>query len=155
MKILIPCENGKISQDVGSCKEFLLFETENKEVVKQTILRASGNGITSLFGFFNEVQADIMICGDISRRAKNTILMLGFELIPGCEGDPKEAVAKFLKGIKQGKPELLEDPESEYTADDPMNCMHECEKCTLECHSSIKDLAEIQRKLKEKEDKKS
>lgn len=147
MKILIPCEGSKISQDIGSCKEFLLVEAEDGKVTNTSTMSAPGTGITSLFGLFTRIEADAMICGDISRRAKNTIMMLGMELTPGCEGDPMEAVDKYLKGEVQGKPELLEDPEFEYTEDDPLNCMHDCEKCTLECHTNIKDLAEMQRNL--------
>jgi predicted Fe-Mo cluster-binding NifX family protein len=147
MKILIPCEGSKISQDIGSCKEFLLVEAEEGKVTNTSSISAPGTGISSLFGLFTKIEADAMICGDVSRRAKNTIMMLGMELTPGCEGEALEAVEKYLKGEELGNLELLEDPESEYSEDDPMACMHDCEKCTMECHTNIKDLAEMQRNL--------
>ena len=130
MKIMVAVENGAISDEVGKCKQFLIVETEHKAVTRQYTVEVPGNGITSMFSFFSAQAADILICGDISRRAKNTLQMLGLILIPGVSGKPEDAVQRLLSGEKIGNDDLLADPETEYAEDDPMSCMHDCEKCT-------------------------
>lgn len=133
MKILVACENGQISQSIGTCKEFLLIETENKTITNTKTINAPGNGITSLFSFFTANPCDILVCGTISKRAKNTLLMLGFILFPGCTGEPQEIAQKILNGEKVGDESILDDSEPTYAEDDPMNCMADCSTCTMKC----------------------
>jgi predicted Fe-Mo cluster-binding NifX family protein len=93
------------------------------------VVPSPGVGSSAMLRFIGQNAIDALICGELGIASRNALEMLGVQLIPGCSGSAEEAVSRFLAGETQGDPTVLslcreDDP------DDPMNCMHDCSKCS-------------------------
>ena len=128
MNIAVAYENGRIAANLGSCKSFLIVTVEGREPTGKRMAKVEGEGTTALLQLANLEKIDVLICGSLGLAILNALEMIGVLLVPGCEGAPEEAVAKFIVGEKQGDPTLLEIGREE-DPDDPMACMHDCAKC--------------------------
>lgn len=128
MKIAIPSQNGNINPELGKATEFTIITTENKIVQTTELMPARGEGNIAAVSFLADVQADVLICGEIGLMARNALQMIELILVPGCTGDVQKAVSNFLAGIKQGDSSIL-DVEVEMDENDPMQCMSDCSKC--------------------------
>ena len=128
MNIAVAYDNGQIAGNLGSCKTFLIVTVEGKEPTGKRLAAVDGEGTTALLKLASLEKLDVLICGSLGLAIRNALEMIGILLVPGCEGSPEEAVAKFIVGEKQGDPTLLEIGREE-DPDDPMACMHDCAKC--------------------------
>ena len=128
MNIGVAYDNGRIAQNLGSCRTLLVVTTEGQNPTGKHLAQAEGDSTTALLKLAGMGKLDVLICGSLGLAIRNALEMIGVLLVPGCEGPAEEAVAKFLVGEKQGDPTLLEIGRED-DPDDPMVCMHDCAKC--------------------------
>ena len=128
MNIGVAYENGQIASNLGSCKTVMIVTVEGREPTGKRLAAVQGDSTTDLIKLASMEKLDVLICGSLGLAIRNALEMIGLVLVPGCEGSPEEAVAKFIVGEAQGDPTLLEIGREE-DPDDPMACMHDCAKC--------------------------
>lgn len=129
MKIAIPVQNGTIDPRLGEAKTFWIIETDGSTVRTRETATASGEGNISAVSLLAAQQVDTLICGEIGLMARNALQMIELTLVPGCTGDAEQALQNFLSGKAQGDPSIL-DVEIPMDENDPMQCMHDCAKCS-------------------------
>ncbi len=98
MKIAVTYDNGQIFQHFGHCESFKLYEVQDGQVKKETVVSAQGSGHGALAGFLEENGADALICGGIGMGARMALEEAGIRLYPGVQGAADEAVASLLAG---------------------------------------------------------
>lgn len=128
MNIAVAYKNGLVSDNLGSCRTFLIVSAEGATPTGKRLLEMGSGATTDIMKMVTMEKVDVLICGSLGLAVRNALEIIGVLLVPGCEGSAEEAVARFLVGEKQGDPTLLEIGREE-DPDDPMSCMHDCAKC--------------------------
>lgn len=98
MKIAVTYENGNVFQHFGHCKEFKIYEIEDKKIVSTHIAPVTGEGHGALAGFLKSMQVDSLICGGLGGGAKQALNELNIAVYPGVSGAADQAVQSLLTG---------------------------------------------------------
>ena len=98
MKIAVTYENGEVFEHFGHTEQFKVYEIENGEITKATVIRANGSGHGALAGLLAEHGIDVLICGGIGGGAQAALAEQGVALCAGASGNADEAVAAYLRG---------------------------------------------------------
>jgi predicted Fe-Mo cluster-binding NifX family protein len=111
MKIAVSSDgggmNGRIAAHFGRCPEFVLVETDGKQVKSAQAIENPyfGNPVPGkLPEFVRETGADVVMSGGAGPMAKKLLDEMGIKLILGCEGIVSEVVRDYLEGnLKTGQ----------------------------------------------------
>lgn len=98
MKIAVTHEMGNVFQHFGHTSQFKLYETENGEVKKISLLNTNGSGHGALAGLLKDNGVDVLICGGIGGGAQNALTEAGIKFFGGVKGSADMAVIAYLKG---------------------------------------------------------
>ena len=98
MKIAVTYENGQVFGHFGHCRQFLVAEVENGQVIRSEVVPVLGSGHSALAGFLHGLGAEKLICGGIGAPAKQMLLDQGIQVVSGASGDIDAAVQAFLDG---------------------------------------------------------
>ncbi len=99
MRIGIPSNDRKnVEGHFGHCKEFILFDVENKEVVTTSYITPPPHAPGVIPKFLAENKADVIICGGMGQMAINLFKEHGIDVILGATGSVEDNLQEFLKG---------------------------------------------------------
>jgi predicted Fe-Mo cluster-binding NifX family protein len=98
MKIAVTYENEQIFQHFGRTEQFKVYEIEDGNIVKKTVVDTNGKGHGALAAVLSELGADALICGGIGGGAQMALAMAGITLFGGVSGSCDEAVEALLAG---------------------------------------------------------
>lgn len=98
MKIAVTYENGQVFGHFGHCRQFLVAEVENGQVIRSEVVPVLGSGHSALAGFLHGLGAEKLICGGIGAGARTALAQAGIELYPGVSGDALVAVQQLAAG---------------------------------------------------------
>lgn len=98
MKIAVTYENGQVFGHFGHCRQFLVAEVENGQVIRSEVVPVLGSGHSALAGFLHGLGAEKLICGGIGAGARTALAQAGIELYPGVSGDALAAVQQLAAG---------------------------------------------------------
>ena len=87
MKIAVTYENGQVFGHFGHCRQFLVAEVENGQVIRSEVVPVLRSGHSALAGFLHGLGAEKLICGGIGAGARTALAQAGIELYPGVSGD--------------------------------------------------------------------
>ena len=82
MKIAVTYENGQVFGHFGHCRQFLVAEVENGQVIRSEVVPVLGSGHSALAGFLHGLGAEKLICGGIGAGARTALAQAGIELYP-------------------------------------------------------------------------
>ena len=105
-KIAVTYENGNIFQHFGHTECFKVYEIENGEIIRETLVNVNGSGHEALAGFLKDLNVNTLICGGIGGGARRALEAAGICLYGGVSGNADHAVKEFLNGS------LIYDPEA-------------------------------------------
>jgi len=98
MKIAVTYDNGMIFQHFGHTETFKVYEIEDNQIVKETIVGSNGQGHGALANLLAKNAIDILICGGIGGGAQMALKSAGIQLYGGVSGDADAAVDAYLAG---------------------------------------------------------
>ena len=98
MKIAVTYENGQVFGHFGHCRQFLVAEVENGQVIRSEVVPVLGSGHSALAGFLHGLGAEKLICGGIGAGARTALAQAGIELYPGVSGDALAEVQQLAAG---------------------------------------------------------
>ena len=73
MKIAVTYENGQVFGHFGHCRQFLVAEVENGQVIRSEVVPVLGSGHSALAGFLHGLGAEKLICGGIGAGARTAL----------------------------------------------------------------------------------
>jgi len=100
-KIIIPNDNGLVSEHFGHSPVFTLFEIEDNKITRETNINTPGHQPGMLPKFFHEKGIDIVITGGMGNRAIELFNTYNIEVIVGANGSVKNVIRQFLEGKLQ------------------------------------------------------
>jgi predicted Fe-Mo cluster-binding NifX family protein len=104
IKIIIPNENGSVSEHFGHASKFTLLEVEDNKVVKKTDIDPPEHQPGILPRFFHEKGIDLVITGGMGSRAIELFKEFNIGVIVGIKGSINDVIQQFLQGeLQNGK----------------------------------------------------
>lgn len=98
MRIAVASENGMVSEHFGHCEEFMIFDTKNKQIVKNETIANPGHRPGFLPNFLNDMGVDVIISGGMGGGAIDIFNEKNIEIIVGASGSGLNAVEAYLQG---------------------------------------------------------
>ena len=105
MRIAVTYENGEIFQHFGHTEQFKLYDVQDKKIISEQIVDASGSGHGALAGFLHASEADALICGGIGMGAQMALADAGIKLYAGVQGSADEAAKALAEGTLEYDPD--------------------------------------------------
>ncbi|MGN1030907.1 MAG: NifB/NifX family molybdenum-iron cluster-binding protein [Butyricicoccaceae bacterium] len=132
MKIAAVYKDGEIQTKLSDNAEIMVVTVENGEPVNKEIVPMAEDEMVSVLFKLASNQVDVFIAGEVGMSIQSAMRMMGVQMILGCHGSPIDNIAGYLSGEQIGDPSKIIYP-PEMDEDDPMQCMHDCSKCSG-CH---------------------
>lgn len=98
MKIAAACEGEFITEHFGHCENFMVFEVENKIIVKTQSIPNPGHRPGFLPVFLNDLGVNVIISGGMGGGAIDIFNEKNIEVITGASGKASLAAEAYLKG---------------------------------------------------------
>ena len=98
MKIAVASDNGMVTEHFGHCEEFMIFEVENKQIIKSETIANPGHRPGFLPNYLNDMGVNVVISGGIGAGAINIFKEKVIEVISGAGGKAKAVVEAYLQG---------------------------------------------------------
>jgi predicted Fe-Mo cluster-binding NifX family protein len=98
MKIAVASENGMVTEHFGHCESFIIFDTENNQIVKSETVANPGHKPGFLPNFLADRGVNVIISGGMGGGAVEIFNERNVEVVVGASGDAKTAVENYLKG---------------------------------------------------------
>lgn len=98
MKIATPCNGTEIWGHFGHCENFMIYDVENGEIVKEESVPNPGHRPGFLPNFLADMGVEVIIAGGMGGGAVDIFNERNVEVVVGASGDSKAAVSAYLKG---------------------------------------------------------
>ena len=98
MKIVIPCEEGKIKNIFEETTRIGFFDVAGGEVINAMEFDLGGSGAEAVVNELIMYHTDVVICGGITGRSKKALINAGIIVYSGIVGGMDQAVSAFLNG---------------------------------------------------------
>ncbi len=98
MKIAVACEKTIVTEHFGHCENFMIFETENEQIIKSESIPNPGHKPGFLPNYLNDMGVKVIISGGMGGGAIDIFNEKGIETIVGVSGEAKKAVELYLQG---------------------------------------------------------
>ncbi|WP_027398330.1 iron-sulfur cluster carrier protein MrpORP [Anaerovorax odorimutans] len=98
MKIAVASEGKMVTEHFGHCESFIIFETENDQIVNKESVANPGHKPGFLPNFLNDMGVKVIISGGMGGGAIDIFNEKGIEVITGASGDAEAVVNEYLKG---------------------------------------------------------
>ena len=98
MKIAVSCSGAKIWSHSGHCENFMIYETEDKQIIKEESVPNPGHKPGFLPNFLADMGVNVIISGGMGGGAVDVFNERGVEVVLGAQGDAKAAVEAYLRG---------------------------------------------------------
>ena len=101
MKIAVASENGRVTEHFGHCEGFMMFDTENNQIVKSETIANPGHKPGFLPNFLADRGVNVIISGGMGGGAVEIFNERKVTVVVGASGDAKTAVEAYLLGELQ------------------------------------------------------
>ncbi|NLM16102.1 MAG: dinitrogenase iron-molybdenum cofactor [Candidatus Riflebacteria bacterium] len=98
MKIAVASDNGMVTGHFGHCENFMIFEAEDKKIVKSETIANPGHKPGFLPNFLAEQGVTVIISGGMGAGAVNIFNERNIEVVLGAAGDAKAAAEAYAQG---------------------------------------------------------
>ncbi|NLW49105.1 MAG: dinitrogenase iron-molybdenum cofactor [Firmicutes bacterium] len=98
MKIAVASDMGMVTEHFGHCEGFMIFDTENKQILKSETIANPGHRPGFLPNFLNDMGVKVIISGGMGGGAIDIFNEKNIEVIVGARGNAKAAVEAYLQG---------------------------------------------------------
>ena len=98
MKIAVASEKEMVTEHFGHCEEFMIFDTENNQIVKSETIANPGHKPGFLPNFLADRGVNVIISGGMGGGAVEIFNERNIEVIVGAKGNAKAAVEAYLEG---------------------------------------------------------
>ena len=98
LKIAVASENKMVTEHFGHCENFMIFDTENNQIIKSETVANPGHKPGFLPNFLADRGVNVIISGGMGGGAVEIFNERNVEVIVGASGDAKTAVENYLKG---------------------------------------------------------
>ena len=118
MRIAVPYNkaDGAIAEDFAEAEAVMLYMLEGDDIVSTLSVPAFGSGAEAVLDTLRTAKADVLICGGITRAARQAAAAAGIMTCPGFGGSADDAARAFASGgLKQDE------------GHDCANCSHDCD----------------------------
>jgi predicted Fe-Mo cluster-binding NifX family protein len=109
MKIAVASENGMVSGHFGHCENFMIYDVENKQIVKSEAVANPGHKPGFLPNFLADRGVNVIISGGMGGGAVDIFNERNIEVVVGATGDAKAAVEAYLQGSLQSTSSICHD----------------------------------------------
>lgn len=99
MKIAVASENGMVTEHFGHCESFMIFDTENNQIIKDEKIANPGHKPGFLPNFLNDMGVNVIISGGMGGGAIEIFNEKGIEVIVGAKGSAKTVAEQYLQGM--------------------------------------------------------
>lgn len=97
-KIAVASDKGMVTEHFGHCENFIIFDTENEQIIKQETLANPGHKPGFLPNFLADYGVDLIISGGMGGGAIDIFNERNVEVLVGAKGSAKEVVEAYLQG---------------------------------------------------------
>ena len=101
IKIAVASENEMVTEHFGHCKNFNIFEIENKQIIKSESIANPGHKPGFLPNFLNDMAVNVIISGGMGAGAIDIFKEKNIEVVVGVSGDAKDVVINYLNDSLQ------------------------------------------------------
>lgn len=98
MKIAVSCNGSQIWPHFGHCENFMVYETDNGQILSEQSVPNPGHRPGFLPNFLADMGVEVMISGGMGGGAVDIFNERGVEVILGAQGDARSAVEAYLRG---------------------------------------------------------
>ena len=98
MKIAVASEKEMVTEHFGHCEGFMIFYTENNQIVKSETIANPGHKPGFLPNFLADRGVNVIISGGMGGGAVEIFNERNVEVVVGASGNAKTAVENYLKG---------------------------------------------------------
>lgn len=100
MKIAMPYENGNVNPHFGHSRDFIIFETDGKQVLGSKIINNESfcHNHEGLAGLLKAEKVQVVITGGIGGPMITALQNAGFEVVRGASGDTAQVASDYLNG---------------------------------------------------------
>lgn len=98
MKIAIASDRGMVTEHFGHCEEFIIFETEKRDILKKEIVKNPGHRPGYLPNFLNDLGIKVIISGGMGGGAIEIFNEKGIQVITGAQGDAQDIIVSYVNG---------------------------------------------------------
>ncbi len=98
MKIAVASEGKLVTEHFGHCESFIIFESENGQIIKSETVANPGHKPGFLPNFLNDMGVNVIISGGMGGGAIDIFNEKNIEVIVGASGDAQNAAEDYLKG---------------------------------------------------------
>lgn len=98
MKIAVAAVDEKVSMHFGKCKNFMVYEVENNNIINSEKIMSPGHVHGLLPEFLGNMEVNLVISGGMGQGAMNLLKQKKIEVITGANGLAKDAVESYLRG---------------------------------------------------------
>lgn len=98
MKIAVASENGMVTEHFGHCEEFVIFDTENNQIIKSEPIANPGHKPGFLPNFLADRGVNVIISGGMGGGAVDIFNERNVEVVIGAKGNVKAVVEAYLQG---------------------------------------------------------
>ncbi len=98
LKIAVASENGKVTEHFGHCESFMVFDTENNQIINSETIANPGHRPGFLPNFLYDKGVNVIISGGMGSGAIDIFNEKGIQVIVGASGDAQAAVTAYLQG---------------------------------------------------------
>lgn len=98
MKIAVASENSMVTEHFGHCEAFILFDVEDRKIIKSETVPSPGHKPGFLPNFLADRGVNVIISGGMGGGAVEIFNQRNVEVIVGATGSAEDAVEAYLKG---------------------------------------------------------
>jgi predicted DNA-binding protein (UPF0251 family)/predicted Fe-Mo cluster-binding NifX family protein len=100
VKVAVPYLAGRVSEDFGSAKAFLVAEAAGQHVERTSIFEVQGvqHSHAGMTGFLRGQDVEVVLAGEMGAPMQQVLRRAGFRLYCGVSGPAPQAVEDFLRG---------------------------------------------------------
>ena len=98
MKIAVASEKEMVTEHFGHCEGFMIFDTENNQIVKSETIANPGHKPVFLPNFLADRGVNVIISCGMGGGAVEIFNERNIEVIVGAKGNAKAAVEAYLEG---------------------------------------------------------
>ncbi|MCD8018605.1 MAG: DUF134 domain-containing protein [Clostridiales bacterium] len=106
LRIAVPYENGEVYQHFGRAERFQFCDVKKEKIVREQVVETDGLNHGALPVLLANAKTDILICGGIGYRARQTFEKLNVTVYDGVSGNVEDAVRIFIEGKLVSNPDI-------------------------------------------------
>jgi predicted Fe-Mo cluster-binding NifX family protein len=108
MKVAIATDNNQVSAHFGRCRNYIIFDVNEKEIIEKTVIDSPPHQPGMLPGFLHQKGVNCVICGGMGPRAQNLFMGMNIEPVIGVTGNVDDVIRDFLNGTLQSGESLCD-----------------------------------------------